>query len=1112
MKTRINAPAYLAPIVIFLAALAGVSNLKGQVSSGTLVGTIYDATGAAVPRAKVDVKNVGTNVVSSTTTDDAGQYRVGNLVAGTYDISASASGFAPATLQNVAVDANKIATANVTLQVGSVATDVQVTASPAVIDTTTVTIQNTFDTQLTRDLPLTTVGIGVINLSLLNAGVTSNANFGAGEGPSVGGQRPRNNNFMIEGVDANDKTTTGSLLRSIPNDAVAEFNVLQNQEGAQYGHSSGGQFNTILKSGTNEFHGTAYEYLQNRNLNAIDQQVQSQAIANGARPVNPRSDNNRFGGSFGGPIKKDKLFFYGLYEYNPVGASAVPAAVDAPTAQGIAMLSSMPGLSATNLAIFKQYVPTAATASEAPVVVSGVSIPVGLLQFASPNYQNNQALVTTFDYNISNKDQLRGRYIYNRQGQIDIQATLPAFFTFNNAVYHVATLAEYHNFSPVLANEFRLGYNRLVVPLTAGDFKYPGLDSFPNITLNDLGLVIGPDENAPQGRFQNTYQIQDNLTWIKSRHTLQYGWDGKRSISPQTFTQRARGDYQYTTLQGFLQDLTPDNLAQRSVGNPVYYGDQYQNYLYLQDTWRYRPNLTLNLGVRYEYTTVPVGEQNQILNSIASVPGFLTFGVPQAQGKNFAPRIGFAYSPGKSGTTSIRGGFGMAYDVLYDNIGVLALPPQLSTTVDVTGNPGGNFLKNGGILPNATVSNTLTPAQARANTSAYIPDQKLPYSIQWNLGVQHVFANNYTLEVRYLGTRGIHLDLQSRINKRTSITPTNSLPTYLSRPTQAQLDALPLTLNQLCPSSLASTCGIPAAQLSGPSNIVPAFAANGFTNAAFVEDSPTGWSTYHGLAVQLNRRFSNGLQFQGAYTWSHLIDNSTADFNSTALSPRRPQDFQDLTAEKATSALDRRHRFTIAVYYEAPWFKKGNWFMKNLVGNWTAAPVYTYESPEYATVQSALDSNLNGDSATDRAIINPAGQDGVGTAVTSLRNSGGRIVAYLANNPNARYLRAGLGAYANAGRNTVPTRPIDNIDLSLFKNFSITERWRVQFGAQFYNIFNHPQFIPGFINRVDNVDSSHYNGATARNFLTPGNAIFSNPEALFSSNPRFIQLGLKLVF
>jgi hypothetical protein len=494
-----------------------------------------------------------------------------------------------------------------------------------------------------------------------------------------------------------------------------------------------------------------------------------------------------------------------------------------------------------------------------------------------------------------------------------------------------------------------------------------------------------------------------------------------------------------------------------------------------------------------------VGERTQILNSISNVPGVLTFGVPQAQTHNFAPRIGIAYSPGTKGTTSIRAGFGMAYDVLYDNIGILALPPQLSTTVDVTtplgtGSPG--FLANGGILPNTSVSSSETAADARAATAAYVPNQQLPYSIQWNIGVQHVFANNYTVEVRYLGTRGIHLDVQDRINVQAPVTATNSLPTYLSAPTQAQLNALPLTLTQL----------------EAASNILPSFANAGFTNPALVEDAPIGWSTYHGLAVQLNRRFSNGLQFQGAYTWSHLIDNSTADFNTTALTPRRPEDFQNLTVEKATSALDRRQRFTLAAYYETPWFKKSNWMMKNIVGNWTVAPIYTYESPELATVQSAVDSNLNGDTAGDRSIVNPAGQAGVGSGVTALTNSSGDVVAYLANNPNARYIVAGVGAYANAGRNTLPGRPIDNIDVNFAKNFNLTERWRVQFAAQFLNLFNHPQFIPGLPNRVDVNDNTLKNLPADRNYLTPGNAIFNNPEAVFSSNPRTIQLGLKLFF
>ncbi|HVW86902.1 MAG TPA: hypothetical protein VHB50_19585, partial [Bryobacteraceae bacterium] len=539
-------------------------------------------------------------------------------------------------------------------------------------------------------------------------------------------------------------------------------------------------------------------------------------------------------------------------------------------------------------------------------------------------------------------------------------------------------------------------------------------------------------------------------------------------------------------------------VAVRTLGNPTYYGDQWALYGYANDSWRVRPNLTLNLGLRYEYTTVPFSEKLQSLNAIANVPGVLVFNAPQAQTKNFAPRIGLAWSPGTSGTTSIRAGFGMAYDVLYDNIGVNSPPPQFATTVDVTNSGTPNFLANGGIRPGAQAGGTLSAADARMFTSAYIPDQKLPYSIQWNLGVQHVFAKDYTLDVRYLGTRGVHLNVQTRFNNFSPVTPENSLPTYFAMPSQATLDALPLTLSQL----------------KKPGFILPQFANAGFTNPALVEDAPLGNSTYHGLAVQMNKRYSRDLQFIASYTWSHLIDDSTADFATTFLTPRRPQNFQNMRAERAASALDHRHRFSYAAVYDVPVFRNSNWLLKNVVGNWSVAPVYIYESPEYVTVLSQTDSNLNGDSAADRVIVNPSGAAGTGSAVVplkSMRNGKSEVVGYLATNPGARYIQAGAGAYANGGRNTLAGRPINNVDLNLLKNFDVRERAKIQFSAQFYNLFNHPQFVPGFVNRVDNPGNPNITGAVF-NYLTPGTSSFNNPEAIYSSNPRGIQLALKVLF
>ena len=366
----------------------------------------------------------------------------------------------------------------------------------------------------------------------------------------------------------------------------------------------------------------------------------------------------------------------------------------------------------------------------------------------------------------------------------------------------------------------------------------------------------------------------------------------------------------------------------------------------------------------------------------------------------------------------------------------------------------------------------------------YVPDQVRPYSINWNIGIQHNFLNNYTLEVRYLGTRGVHLPVQTHLNSFAPVQPGNSLPTYMNAPSQAQLDALPLTLTML-----QNTSTNPWAAYGFASNIT-----------AF---EPWGNSVYHGLAVQVNRRYSNGLQFQAAYTWSHNIDDSTAALFSTLLSPRRPQDFQNWRAERASSALDRRQRFTFTGIYETPWLRtSGNRVARTVLGGWMFSGTYTAESPEYATVQSGVDSNLNGDAAGDRVIINPAGQDGVGSGVTALKNSAGQIVAYVANNPNARYIQAGLGVYPNGGRNTLELRGINNFDLSLSKWFPIKgERVRFQFRADAYNAFNHPQFTPGKINTVELLGRSD-----TRSFLLPQNPAFNNPETAFGSNPRVIQL------
>ena len=438
--------------------------LGAQTISGDLIGTVLDESGGAVANASVTAANTATGVKSSTTTNPSGAYRLSNLPAGTYDVTASAPRFAPSTLKNVAIQLNQVATANLTLSLATVSTTVDVSEAPAVIDTTTAQVENSFSEKQSEDLPTASSGFGVLNLSMLDAGVASagGVGVGIGTGPSVGGQRPRSNNFMVEGIDNNEKSTTGPEV-FIPNDSVAEFSMLQNQFTAEYGHSAGGQFNTVVKSGTNTLHGMLYEYMQNRNLNAVDQHLALQGILS-----NPRYDQNRLGANIGGAIIKNKWFYFGDFEYNPVGQAATAAGVVlTPTAQGYSVLSGIPGVSKTNLGVFQQYVPPAPSATST-ISVGGTTVPVGGLPIAAPNYQNSYNAVASTDYNISDRDQIRGRFIYNNVSFIDTTATLPVFYTTVPQKAYLATFTEYHTFSSTLVNEFRLGYNRMFQDYPAG--------------------------------------------------------------------------------------------------------------------------------------------------------------------------------------------------------------------------------------------------------------------------------------------------------------------------------------------------------------------------------------------------------------------------------------------------------------------------------------------------------------------------------------------------------------------------------------------------------------------------------------------------------------------
>src|SRR5258708_4889559 len=484
MKDRFLAPRLTLNLLAFaVLAITSASRLNAQAADGNLVGTVVDQLGASIPGATVEITNTATGVKAAATTSIDGGYRFNNILVGTYDIKITRAGFTATILRNNAITLNTTATANATLTVGDVATVVDVAETAALIDTTTSQVGSTFEQRAVIDIPGASLGLGALNLSLLNAGVASSGGTGLGEGPSVGGQRPRANNFLVEGVDNNRKDVTGHAV-TIPTEATQEFTVIPNQASAEFGGGSGGQFNIVMRTGGNSIHGAAFEYLYNRNLNALDQ-----AFARSGTLTNPRYDQNTFGGAVGGPIKKNKLFYYGLYQYNPLGQSSTPSPIDAPTATGYSLLAAIPGLSQTNLKQMQQYLPTATSPDGTTTTVlntttgKNITIPLGVIPIVGPSFVNETTWLIDIDYNISDKDQLRGRDINDRTVGFTSNTlpALPVFYHPRTITKRLFSLSEFHGFPPTVLNESLFVYQRGNADNPAGNYTYPGLDAFPNL-------------------------------------------------------------------------------------------------------------------------------------------------------------------------------------------------------------------------------------------------------------------------------------------------------------------------------------------------------------------------------------------------------------------------------------------------------------------------------------------------------------------------------------------------------------------------------------------------------------------------------------------------------
>lgn len=1102
----------------------------GQTTGGTLRGTVKDSSGLLVPDAVVIATRDATGAKFETTTSTAGLYSFPNISVGSYTVSIERTGFKKLSLKGVMVSANRTTDADAAMQLGELTTTVEVIGSAELVSLTTSTFGSTIDSKEIQDLPNSVQGGSPLNLAILLPNTTTQAGGVLGEGGAIGGNRPRNNNFTIDGVDNNDVALTGSL-QPVIQDAVAEFNLISNQFSAEYGHSTAGQFNIITKSGTNQFHGSAFYYGQNRHLNAMDNLTKA-AMESGDITEKPRFDYTRVGATFGGPILKDRLFFFGAYEYRTRGESATGVTLKSPTSAGMATLR---GLANPAVAAILDEFPTALSQSSTdgiPDVISVTganAIPIGNVQFYAPDYETQHDFQTSIDYNVG-KHQLRGRVLYDRLRQPNINPALP-MPQFTGAIFRDARKVAFTDIWSItarLSNDFRLSYSRN----NQGWSVPAAYANFPSVKIDDLGLNIGPEDNSPQSSIQNNYQVLNNINYVIGRHQLKAGIEYRNIISPSNFLPRARGEWDYANMNELVNDLVPTGMngALRGAGSGFFAGNQQSIYWFIQDDLKVTNNLTLNLGLRYEFTTNPRDANLQTLNSVASMPGVFEFGKPKTDKNNYGPRIGFAYAPNfsnsflakvfPSGRSSIRGGFAIAYDVNFQNLVSLQLPPQLQTEQNpnitcASAIPpswcesGSGFLAGGGLLQLNVPP--VTQADARAATGSIIMDQVAPKTYTWTLSIQREIAKNYVLELRYLGTRGTSLPIQQRLNTITVFEnhPELVIPTYYS--------------NAEVPTSVSS-----AAPSLGDFYYATdlRYSADGFYGLITAFPG-AGSSIYHAGSIELRRRFSKGLFMEANYTWSKTIDDATNELYSSLVNPRRPQNPFNIKGERGLSALDMPHKFSLSWTYELPnIFSKGT-LIGRFTDGWQINGSFMAQKGQPITALSGQDANGDFDAAGDRALLNPNATGMKGTGVnyvlrstengatsiaTSIPDDGSEdynVVGYVADNPNARYVVAMPGTpddNKRVGRNTIRTIGLNNWNLSVFKSFAFDESRQIQFRAEFFNAFNHRQYslgLPSYEQSLDNALSGTYSNVSARQFLD---------ASQFSGGNRKVQLSLKLMF
>ncbi len=1094
-------------LVALLMLLAGAA--AAQTTTGEIVGTVRDAQGAAVPGSTVTITSADTGLVRTQTTTDVGFFRFPALPTGTYTLSAEKAGFAVGKVGHVEVLVANATTVDVNLAVAQASQTVTVESNVTLTDTESAHLGGVIEEAQVTTLPLN--GRNFAQLALLNAGVSASGGGGGQQGGEGGisgyssnGQRSTSNNFMVDGID-NNNYEAGSVAQLPSIDSIQEFQVQTNNYAAEYGRSSGSIVNLVTKSGTNQLHGSAYEFFRNNDLDARN------FFADPAFSA-PALRLNQFGATLGGPIHKDKTFFFGNYEgFRQV--AGITELTNVPTAAERAGTFINPAngqtvtvaVNPTSAQLFQLFPPANTDESGGNFV-------------SSPNLTNstNQYMMKV-DHHLSN-GLLTARYSYTGasifypfqpgQGVTDV----PGYGVQDSETTQLASLGHTWFITPNTLNEFRFGYTRVTgftynqTGPQAATYGFNtgwaanspmGLGDMPNITFSG-GLVsgvestsnLGASGNNPAGNWINTLQWVDNYSHITARHDWKFGGEVRNIRDNRVYDLYFNGQLGFTgsenpqgipsPLLDFAEGLPSSSL--QFVGNS---GRSYRTTSYdffAQDTFKLRPNLTLSYGLRYELNTVlhdatnrsttwrpnlyttylsPTASQTDL--AVLQASGIATQsqlgGLYDGDHTNFAPRIGLAWSLGKSQETVLRAGYGIFYDTVFGNI-------------------PGNVMLNPPYLPDYYVSSPAFPQSFGASGFPVLTitpaTLQTPYSQAWNLDVQRQLPEKILLDVAYVGSTGTHLPRFRQIDQA-----------YI---TQAQINTLsPDVITRM------ELLGIPppvATFLSQNIALMPTIVRGpyfGFAQIFEAEDSMS--SAYNSLQAKLDKKFSRGLTLGVAYTYAKSIDGASDFFGSGANgSTIFPQNNYDTAAEKGLSDFDIRHRFVFNYIYSFPSMKTLWTAIPDRVGNgWQISGIVTAQTGQPFSVLTGVDESSTG-LGDDRA------------NVTGNPNVGPHTVQEYFNTADFS-LNAPL-TFGDSGRNIVIGPGFTNVDFALLKNTEITERVNMQFRAEFFNILNHPNFaLP------NNVLTSPSFGAL---YQTPDVAQYN--VGLGSGGPRLIQFGLKFLF